>query len=344
MLLGDGLAGKTSLQRGLASGGQPRPTSYDARTIQLDISRLTLFEGCDDECSFSVWDLGGQVDYAAAQQPYIAPGSLYVLVVPATRATDDQYEEVLGRWLTYLQAGAPAAYVLPVVTQCDVLQQRANAAAGSAAGTRTGSAGTSTGSAGEGSCSALDAAAAEAVQWVRRKIYWHHCRLGQGATRLRFHDTIPCVSSVAGGEPSLRRMRATLEDIARRQPPPLSALGQVIPRSWGYACSMLRALRDGCDAEKLARWHEKRERQQQQQQQQQGGGRATRGKAEPRPTAFKSLARPYITSAEAAQMWTSRLAPALGTPTDARVLYDALQLLVNQGEVFGNASAPPPPS
>ena len=54
--------------------------------------------------SLSVWDLGGQVAYAAAQQPYIVPGSLYFLVVPAHRATDKHYSEVLGRWLDYLQA------------------------------------------------------------------------------------------------------------------------------------------------------------------------------------------------------------------------------------------------
>lgn len=41
VLLGDGMAGKTSLQRGLSSGS-PQPTHVDARTIQLDITTLTL--------------------------------------------------------------------------------------------------------------------------------------------------------------------------------------------------------------------------------------------------------------------------------------------------------------
>ena len=57
----------------------------------------------------SVWDLGGQPRYAAAQQQYLAPGSLYVLVVPALplaelgRRADD-----LPRPLGYLRMSARA--------------------------------------------------------------------------------------------------------------------------------------------------------------------------------------------------------------------------------------------
>lgn len=312
VLIGDGLAGKTSLQRGLHAG-KPQPTSYDARTIQLDLTTLTLFGGEVEELTFSVWDLGGQVDYAAAQQPYIAPGSLYVLVVPATRATDEHYEEVIGRWLVYLQAGAPAAYVLPVVTQCDRLLPEQPASRGVSASI---------------SLASLDAAAAERVAWVHRAIYWHNCRLDKGATRLRFHESISCVSSIAGGEASLQRFRERLEAIARMQPPPLLSIGQVIPKSWGHACAMLRALRDGADPEKSVRW--------QAEQSADGAARRYHGRGHGAPPMFASLVRPYITLTEAQQKWTTTVAPAMGLTADARVMHDALALLVNQGEVFSS--------
>ena len=58
-----------------------------------------------------MWDLAGQPEYAAGLQPYIVPGSLYLLAVPAQIADDQNYPDVLGRWLDYLQAGAPEAVV-----------------------------------------------------------------------------------------------------------------------------------------------------------------------------------------------------------------------------------------
>ena len=307
VLLGDGMAGKTSLQRGLKSGGSPSPTAVDARTIQLDISELTLLEGDKEHepVTFSVWDLGGQVAYAAAQQPYIAPGSLYLLVVPSHRASDEHFADVIGRWLCYLQAGAPAAYVLPVLTQCDRLLPPG---------------------APDRSPAALDRACAEQASWVRRCIYWHQCRLGSGATRLRFHEgPVICVSSVNGGDASLLRLRTVLEGIATASPPLLLSIGQTIPRSWSCAVTALRALRDGRDPVASARAAK----------QQLDAKSATAPVI--LPAAIPSLARPYITLSEAQQKWCSIVAPALGlNGSDPRVLHDALQLLVNQGEIFAS--------
>jgi Leucine-rich repeat (LRR) protein len=321
VLLGDGMAGKTSLQRGLKSGGTPSPTTVDARTIQLDISELTLFEDRDDvePVTFSVWDLGGQVQYAAAQQPYIAPGSLYVLVIPAPRAADRHHAEVVARWLQYLQAGAPGAYVLPVLTQCDrLLPEGSN----------------------DRSVAALDAAAATQSQWVRRALYWHQVRLGGGTTRLRFHENVMCVSSVSGGEASLRRFRATLEAIATSSPPKLLSIGQTIPRSWSYAAAMLRALRDG--AEPVAAAHAAKEQLEERRRRASAAAeagapsRAARMKPITQPAGIASLARPYITMSEAQLRWRNAVAPALQVAAEQRVLHDALQLLVNQGEVFAS--------
>ena len=120
VLIGDGEGGKTSLLRGLQRGGTPDPTAVAERTIQLDLSTLTLGEGADAVLC-SAWDFGGQPAYAAAQQPYLAPGALYVLVVPAHRAGDDDGEQIVERHLDALQARAPGAVVLPVLTQADRL-------------------------------------------------------------------------------------------------------------------------------------------------------------------------------------------------------------------------------
>ena len=107
VLLGHGESGKTSLQRGLRHGG-PKPSEKDERTIQLDIYSLLLGEGAN-QVLMSMWDLAGQPQYAAGLQPYIVPGALYLLAVPAQIADDANYVDVLGRWLDYLQAGAPEA-------------------------------------------------------------------------------------------------------------------------------------------------------------------------------------------------------------------------------------------
>lgn len=331
VLLGDGMAGKTSLQRGLRAGCTPSPTAVDARTIQLDISELVLFDDhpTHEPVTFSVWDLGGQVAYAAAQQPYIAPGSLYIVCVAAPRANDEHFAEVIGRWLCYLQAGAPAAYVVIVLTQCDQLLP-----AGAT----------------DRSPAALEAAAAEQAWWVRRCIYWHQCRLGRGATRLRFHDDVVCVSSVSGGEASLRRLKSILETIATSKPPLLLSIGQTIPRTWSYAVSMLRAIRDGAEPVAMARAVALQLDANDRTPPSSGGAPPPSGAAAKKalasaapaaplitmPTCYASLARPYITTAEAAQRWVNVVAPALRVGADSRVLYDALQLLVNQGEVFSS--------
>ena len=87
---GDGVGGGSSASKGASShavgsngcshggyngtshggGGTSGQAAADARDVTL-----------------SVWVLGGQIAYAAAQQPYIVPGSLYILAVAAPRAS-----------------------------------------------------------------------------------------------------------------------------------------------------------------------------------------------------------------------------------------------------------------
>ena len=143
--MGDGEVGKTSLLR-LLRWRRASPTAAIDRTVQLDMSVLGVrgkrnkndaatkvrenatsaagdLEASaeeDLEAVFSCWDLSGQ-EYAAAQQPFITCGPLFLLATPAHRCHDEEYAAVLGRWLDVLQASAPGAVVQPVVTQIDRL-------------------------------------------------------------------------------------------------------------------------------------------------------------------------------------------------------------------------------
>jgi hypothetical protein len=142
-----------------------------------------------------MWDLAGQPEYAAGLQPYIVPGSLYLLAVPAQLCTDEHYPDVLGRWLDYLQAGAPEAVVQAVLTHCDELLPEGTAAKGNI------------------STSALEEACELQVRWVKESMRRHQGNLPSGSKRLLIQDAVPCVCAVAGGDASLANLRSRLEAI-----------------------------------------------------------------------------------------------------------------------------------
>ena len=187
----------------------------------------------------SMWDLAGQPQYAAGLQPYIVSGSLYLLLVPALSVSelDAGYPDYLGRWLDYLQAGAPEAVVLPVVTHCDLLLPPL--LAGQAVPTR--------------SSHAFDDAASAQIEWVRSKISLHQSQQADGSKLLRVQEQVICVSCVAGGDASLASLRAKLEDLVTAKPPLLPSVGQMMPRTWLFAMAYIRALRDGRDPTNAAR-------------------------------------------------------------------------------------------
>ena len=93
---GDGVGGGSSANKGVsshavgsngASHGGYNGTGHGVGTSH-GVSG-TSGQAADDarDVTLSVWDLGGQIAYAAAQQPYIVPGSLYILAVAAPRAS-----------------------------------------------------------------------------------------------------------------------------------------------------------------------------------------------------------------------------------------------------------------
>ena len=128
LMLGDGEAGKTSLLRSLKAG-RPMPAAggSSGRTINLELSKMAL-DGEDGRrlVDFSCWDLGGQVRYAPAQQPFIVRGALYLLVVRADEAVyamdnAEVAHRILHRWLHYLRARAPGSVVQIVLSHVDKL-------------------------------------------------------------------------------------------------------------------------------------------------------------------------------------------------------------------------------
>jgi len=296
VLLGHGEAGKTSLQRGLRAGA-PRPAAIDERTIQLDIYSLIMGEGTK-QVVLSMWDLAGQAQYAAALQPYIVDGSLYLLTVPALdiATLTAGFADYVGRWLEYLQAGAPDAIVLPVLTKCDLLLP-------------TGKAKT---------VANLEEAASLQVEWVKNAIDRHRSGQPEGARWLRVQEKVQCLCAIDGGDEAIEALRFRLDDIVFSDPPMLPSVGQLVPRTWLLAMTFLRALRDGRDPVEA--------------------GWAAERASVPTTTQEKLAPRAYITYEEAKQIFLSEFAPGLKMQVpDDQLLSDARNVLCNQGEIFSSS-------
>ena len=288
----------------------------------------------------SMWDLAGQPQYAAGLQPYLVCGSLYLLLVPALPPSelDANYPDLLGRWLDYLQAGAPEAIVQPVITHCDSLLHASGAAA-------------------ERTAAAFEHAASSQVEWIKSNIAQHQAAQGEGAKLLRVQERVMCVSCIAGGDASLAALRVRLEEMVFAKPPLLPSVGQMIPRTWLLAIAYVRALRDGRDPIAAARTAIDLQSRPEKKKDaaaaaaaedaaKAAAAAAPAGAPSAAPTDadgalafdFQDRARPYITLAEAQSRWSTEVVPALGTlSADGAVLDDALQLLVNQGEIFSSS-------
>ena len=171
------------------------------------------------------WDLGGQRQYAAAQQPYLVKDALYVALVPAHRANDAEFDVTIGRWLNYLAAHAPGAVVQLVLSHVDKLVPASATGSRDALGP-----------------AALEQVATTTLAWLRAKVDCH-----EGKQELRIQDRILCVCATAGGDASLLAARAHLEGLVTAQPPLLPCIGMTVPRSWLPAIALVRAVRDKRD-------------------------------------------------------------------------------------------------
>ncbi|KOO22124.1 leucine rich repeat -containing protein, partial [Chrysochromulina tobinii] len=303
VLLGHGEAGKTSLQRGLRYGA-PHPADKDERTVQLDISTLVLGEG-ESQVILSAWDLGGQVHYAALLQPYIVTGSLYLLLVPCfdVAELEARYDELLGRWLDYLQVGAPEAVVQLVLTKCDAKLRRDK----------------------EWSVFYIESQCKDQMVWLERAVQRHQDGCS-GKRRLKVQPGVACVCSVAGGNASLSSFKSRLELIVLAKPALLPSVGMPVPRTWLLAMSFLRAIRDGRQALRAVKATL--------------ASQETIGNELPDlGTETRVAPRPYITIAEARRKWQLEVQPTIEPCSaildpEAAILDDALTLLINQGELF----------
>lgn len=183
---------------------------------------------------------------------------------------------------------------------------------------------------------AFEDACAQQASWFRDALARHQAAqlVRDGFKPLKVQDKVICVSCIAGGDATLLALRTHLEEMVLTKPPMLPSVGQTIPRTWLQAMAFLRALRDGRDAVSATRSAvpsaaevERMER---------GLGDGTSADAGT-GLGFALGARPYMTMIEAEHIWLNDVVPALDVEADATVMHDALQLLVNQGEVFSSS-------
>jgi Leucine-rich repeat (LRR) protein len=366
VLIGAAGAGKTSLLRGL----QQEETAMEAadesakdddakveeaqleQTGVLEISHLTVGDG-DGAVRLATWDLGGEQAYAAYQALYFSVGSLYLLCVSAADASSkeaDALEEALGLPLDLLQAAAPGAAVLVVVTKCDLLLAQQPLAAGADA----------VGEAREVSMAEAAAEARERVETLiraRQRAYESRKdtseatlhvvaaegEAGGGGDRGRF--LIPCVSTVGDDYETLSPCRRALEGLllatgegvsggadGKEQQAtaaaPVAALlpsvGQYVPKAVLAAIEMTRALREGREPKASVLKHAAKSTSA-------AAGMMTKRK---KKRSASKVVRPYMSIGEARALWAVTVAPALTPPASPAAFEEALRLLVNQGRVL----------
>ena len=169
--------------------------------------------------------------------PYLVDGSFYILAVPAVEVTmlNIQYSNYVGRWLDMLEATAPNAVVIPVLTKCDLLIADR----------------------GDRSAAALEAAAGSQITWLLNAIDKHIALTPEGAPHgsrlLRIQRQVICVSAISGGEASVDSFRQRLEALVFAEPPLLQTIGAPVSRAISLTMVFLRALRDGRHPEDSAR-------------------------------------------------------------------------------------------
>jgi GTPase SAR1 family protein len=134
MLIGDGEAGKTSVQRALAAPGhKAERIRKEERTVGIDFSEL-LFEGGEGpSVKCQVCDFAGQAIYYLSHTMHFTRRCLYVLMWTAHKFSESGAAQELAmedivsplkRWLQLLAANVPEASVVVVGTHCRVQPER----------------------------------------------------------------------------------------------------------------------------------------------------------------------------------------------------------------------------
>ncbi len=134
MLIGDGEAGKTSLQRAfVAPGRKAQRIEKEERTVGIDFSEL-LFEGGEGpSVKCRVCDFAGQAIYYLSHTMHFTRRCLYVLIWTPNKFSESGAAHELAlqdivsplkRWLQLLAANVPEASVVVVGTHCRVQPER----------------------------------------------------------------------------------------------------------------------------------------------------------------------------------------------------------------------------
>ena len=362
VFVGDGNAGKTSLQQSWAANCQPRPVRAHARTINLQLDeallsvdanasvRLHSPDAPTTKVNFACWDFGGQLkSYAAIQQAYLSCGALHVLVIHPHKTCTPEDERDLHRWLDFLQARAPGAVVQPIVSHADLLDTADGRGCGR----------------GRGRGRQQPEHTADRVRaWLRARFTAHrdaHAAEqaasangdGDDADREQARatasvlsikdDNIPCVSSSAGSDAGDGSLRAALRRLLELcdEPRLLPVIGQPVLLTWEACKAVVFAVHDGVDpfARARAAIFE-------------ALGRIDDGRrVRPRFEATEPQQRAYMQEVELRQLWWDVaaylaevldeqvsdkpvLVDTLRSASGGHILDDTLKLLSDQGLVF----------
>ncbi|KAI8488315.1 hypothetical protein Bbelb_339110 [Branchiostoma belcheri] len=116
VILGEKMAGKTSLVRTLDSG-KSTLTEEEDRTHCVEITQWAP----DDNITFEVYDFGGHDVYHLTHQFFLTPDAFYLLLLnlQTYSCSEERYEEAVGFWLDTLNARVPGAVVTIVGSKKD---------------------------------------------------------------------------------------------------------------------------------------------------------------------------------------------------------------------------------
>ena len=130
MLIGDGEAGKTSLQRAFAAPSHKAEwIGKEERTVGIDFSELVFGRAGEPSVKCHVCDFAGQAIYYLSHTMHFTRRCLYVLMWTAHKFSDSGAAQELSleaivsplkRWLQLLAANVPEASVVVVGTHCRV--------------------------------------------------------------------------------------------------------------------------------------------------------------------------------------------------------------------------------
>ena len=123
LVLGDTMAGKTSLIQSILSG-KSFLTLSEERTVCVDIHDYK-FQQKENSTPLAIkfWDFGGEDCYYYVNSFFISPNALILLVVDATQCLDSTLKRV-HMWTNMVLSRIPTATFIIVATHIDEIKER----------------------------------------------------------------------------------------------------------------------------------------------------------------------------------------------------------------------------